>query len=218
MARKMVPFVKMIPSKERIMRDQKICQKTPPPAPPFTAGCLFTSSNHDTHSSHREFVQADVLHSRPNNREATGLRGEHVDLISPLPHITEETLNSIGGLNVPMHALRKLVKREGLLFFLSQTSHCLRIALALFGFEGRQLDQCLLFGWLIPDADEFSLDVAPLSPRDGIEDVALLVNQTPLTRCGRKQGRDSGECPCCPSTSGWCFLTLYGLPRKEEYS
>ena len=133
-------------------------------------------------------MQADVLHSRPNNREATGLRGEHVDLISPLPHITEETLNSIGGLNVPMHALRKLVKREGLLFFLSQTSHRFWIALALLGFEGRQLDQCLLFGWLIPDADEFSLDVAPLSSRDGIEDVALLMRPASAGEAWPKTG------------------------------
>ncbi len=70
-----------------MISDQKICQKTPPPAPPFTAGYLFTGSDHWTHSSHREFVQADVLHSRPDDGEAARFCGEHVDLISPLPHI-----------------------------------------------------------------------------------------------------------------------------------
>jgi hypothetical protein len=50
-------------------------------------------------------VQADILHGRPDDGHATGLRGEHVDLISALAHITEETLNRIGGLNVSMHPL-----------------------------------------------------------------------------------------------------------------
>ncbi len=143
-------------------------------------------------------MQADVLQSRPDDGEATGLGGEHVDLISPLPHIAEETLNRIGRLNMPMHAHRELVKREGLLFFLSQTSHGFWIALAIFSFEGRQLRQCLLFCWLIPDADEFGLDAATLSSRDGIEDVALLVHQTALTRRGRKQVRGSREQPLMP--------------------
>ena len=32
-------------------------------------------------------MQADVLDRRPDNRQATGLRRENVDLISALPHI-----------------------------------------------------------------------------------------------------------------------------------
>jgi hypothetical protein len=82
-------------------------------------------------------MQADVLDGRPNNGQATGFCGEHVNLIGTLPHIAEQTLNGIGGLNMPMHALRECVKREGLLFFLGQAPHCLWIALAVFGFEGR---------------------------------------------------------------------------------
>jgi len=52
-------------------------------------------------------MQADVLDGRPNDRQATGLRCEHIDLIGALAHITEQTLKRIGGLNVPMHRLRK---------------------------------------------------------------------------------------------------------------
>jgi hypothetical protein len=68
--------------------------------------------------SHGNFVQADVLDRRPNNGEATGLRGEHINLIGALAHITKETFNGIGGLNMSMHIHRELVKRQGLLFFL----------------------------------------------------------------------------------------------------
>jgi hypothetical protein len=121
-------------------------------------------------------MQADVLDRRPHNGETTGLRGEHVDLISPLSHIAEEAFDGIGGLNVSMHRLRKRKKRERILFVLSQTSHRFWIALAVFGFEGRQLDHCHLLARLIPDAHEFGLHIASLSPGNGIEDIALLMH------------------------------------------
>ena len=57
-------------------------------------------------------MQADILDGRPDNGQATRLRREDIDLISTLPHIAEETLNRIGGLNMPMHALRKGIKRK----------------------------------------------------------------------------------------------------------
>ncbi len=136
-------------------------------------------------------MQADILDRRPDNREATGLGGEHVDLISSLPHIAEKALNSIGGLNVPMHALRKRIKRQQVLFVLRQTSYCFWIALSVLGFEGRQLGQRLLFAGLLPDANEFDLHIAALASRDGVQDVALLVHQTALARSGGEQLRDS---------------------------
>ena len=68
-------------------------------------------------------MQADVLNRRPDNSETTGLGGEGVNLIDPLPHIAEEAFDGIGGLNMPMHALGEVVKREHVLFVLSQTSH-----------------------------------------------------------------------------------------------
>lgn len=63
-------------------------------------------------SCYRDFVQADILDRRPDNRETTGLRGEHIDLIGPLSHVTKEALNGIGRLNVAVHRLRKGVKRK----------------------------------------------------------------------------------------------------------
>ena len=68
-------------------------------------------------------MQADVLHSRPDNHEATGLGREHIDLISPLPHIAEQTFNGIRALKMSVHRLRKPIKRQQVLFVLSQASH-----------------------------------------------------------------------------------------------
>ena len=78
-------------------------------------------------------MQADILDRGPDNRQATGLGREHIDLISPLSHIAEETFNGVGRPNVPVHGLRELIKRERLLFLLSQASYCLWIALTVFG-------------------------------------------------------------------------------------
>src|SRR5712692_10059156 len=93
-------------------------QKTSPPEPPFLVGCLLTSNDHGSGASHRNFMQADVLDCRPDNSKATGFCGEHVNLIGALPHIAEQTLNGIGGLNVSMHGSRELVKRQQVLFIL----------------------------------------------------------------------------------------------------
>lgn len=70
-------------------------------------------------------MQTDILDGRPDNGQTPGLRREGVNLIGTLPHIAEETFESIGGLNVSVYALRERIKREGLLFFLGQASHCL---------------------------------------------------------------------------------------------
>jgi len=43
---------------------------------------------------------------------------QHIDLIGALPHIAKKTLKGIRGLNVPMHALRKGIKRQQVLFIL----------------------------------------------------------------------------------------------------
>jgi hypothetical protein len=48
-------------------------------------------------------VQANALNGGPDNRQANVLGREDVNLIGALAHIAEETLDSIGGLNVPMH-------------------------------------------------------------------------------------------------------------------
>jgi hypothetical protein len=138
-------------------------------------------------------MQTDILDRRPDNRLTTGLCREHVDLISPLPHIAKKTFNGVGRLNVPVHHLGKLVKGQRLVFLLRQASHRFWIAFAIFGFEGLQLDHGPLFAGLLPNPHEFGLNERALSFGDSIEDVALLMHQTALTRGGRKQLRDGGQ-------------------------
>jgi len=81
----------------------------------------------------RDFVQADILHRCPDYCQATGLRHEDVDLISPPPHEAPETLNGIGRLSVSVHGLRKGIKCEKMLFILCQASYRFRIALHVLG-------------------------------------------------------------------------------------
>ncbi len=131
-------------------------------------------------------MQTDILDRGPDNRETTGLRREHVNLVGALPHIAEQAFDGIGGLNVAVHGRRKLVKCQQVLFILSQASHRFWIAFAVFGLKGCQLGYCLLSCRLIPDANEFCLNVAALSSWDGIQDITLLMHQAALTRGGGK--------------------------------
>ncbi len=180
-------------------------------------------------------MQTDILDRGPDNREATGFRGEDIDLIGALPHIAEETLNGISGLNVSMHRGRKRIKRQEVLFILSQAADRFWIALRVLGFEGSELGQGLLLCGLLPDANEFGLDIAALSPRDRIEHVALLMHETALARGGRKQFRDSPQqavmpighdqidlrCPSCSQVVQEAEPSLFALlgtgPQSQHF-
>jgi hypothetical protein len=88
-----------------------------------------------------------------------------------LPDIAKETLDGIGALNMPMHALRKGIKGQQMLFVLCQAANRFGIAFAIFGFEGRQLHESLLFRRLLPNCHQFRLNLSTLSPGNSIEDV-----------------------------------------------
>jgi hypothetical protein len=120
-------------------------------------------------------MQADVLDRCPDDRQATGLRREHINLIGALTHIAEQTRGRIGRLNVSVHGGRKGIKGQEVIFILSQAADCLGIALRVFGFEGCYFGQCLQLARLAPDAHEFGLHIASLSPGNGIEDIALFM-------------------------------------------
>jgi hypothetical protein len=121
--------------------------------------CATCSSPYHPLELHRDFVQADVLDRRPNNGETTRFCREHVDLIGVLPYIAEQAFNGVGRLNVAMHGDRKLVKRQEMLFILSQAAHRLGIALGVFGFESGQLNHSFLCARLLPDTRELGLHI-----------------------------------------------------------
>ena len=55
----------------------------------------------------------DILDGSPDNRQATALGGEDIDLIGALAHIAEQAFNGIRGLNVPLQTLRKGINEVG---------------------------------------------------------------------------------------------------------
>src|SRR5712692_1226794 len=150
-------------------------RKKPPLNHPSRLGAGSPLALSSQASFQRDFAQTNILDRGPDDREATGLGREDINLIGTLAHEALETLDSIGRLHVSVHGSRKFVKRQEVLFILSEAPHRFWIALAIPGFKSRQLDHCLLFTRLFPDANEFGLDVVAFSARDGREDVALLM-------------------------------------------
>ena len=63
--------------------------------------------------------QADVLHDRPDNGQATGFRRKGVNLIGALPHIAKETFNGIARLNMSVHGGKERLKGQDRIFILS---------------------------------------------------------------------------------------------------
>jgi hypothetical protein len=80
-----------------------------------------------------------------------------------LPYVAKETFNGIGRTDIPMHDLRKSLKRQEMLFIFHQAAHRFGILLLVFAFECRQLGQGLLFRWRLPDPSQFRSDRVLLS-------------------------------------------------------
>ena len=158
-----------------ILHAAYLSTKTPRPKPPIAAGCFMKSTYQLPGALQGDFMQTDVLHGCPDNRETTRLRRKHIDLICPLSHVTKEALNRIGGLNVAVHRLRKGIKRQKVLFILGQASHSFWIAYSIRGCESGQVDQHILLCRLLPDANQFGLDITTLSSGDGGQHIALLM-------------------------------------------
>jgi hypothetical protein len=103
-------------------------------------------------SFYRDLVKSNALDGGPDDSETTHFGSEHVNLVSALTHVAKQAFDGVGGADMPVHRLWKVVKSERLVFFLAQTAHRLRIACAILGFEGGQLDEGSLLGGLGPDA------------------------------------------------------------------
>jgi len=76
-----------------------------------------------------------------------------------------------------------------------------------------QLGHGFRFTGLLPDADEFGLDLATLSCRDGMQHVAAFLDQTRLSRGIRKQFRGSREQPIMPIR--YDQINLSRAPRSQ---
>src|SRR5258708_25961093 len=112
-----------------------------------------------------------------------------------------------------MHDLRKRIKCQRMLLVLSQTAYRFWIALSIPGFEGSQVGQRLRLCRLLPDPNQFGLDLAALSSGDSSEHIALFMHETTLARRGRKQLRGSSEQPVMPI--GHDQIDLRGSPCAQ---
>ena len=136
----------------------------------------------------RDLGQANILHDGPDDRQTARLGGESVDLIGALPHITKQALNGIRAADVAMHDGREGIKGQQMLLVFAQAAHRFGIALAIFGLEGRQIEQRIFFLLLLPDACQFSSDFLLLALGNGVHDIALFVHQAALPRRRWKEG------------------------------
>ncbi len=94
----------------------------------------------------------DILHHGPDNGQATGFRGEDVNLIGAPSHIAKQAFNGIRAANVAMHDLRESIKSQQMLLIFRETADRFWIAQVIFAFKGCSLSKRLLFGSRLPDA------------------------------------------------------------------
>jgi len=167
-------------------------RQTPPPSSPAgKAGWLLIHKPINTQPlADRDLWQADILHHGPDNGQATAFCCEGVNLIRTLPNIAKETFNGVGSTDVAMHDRWKGIKGQKMLFIFDQAAYGLRIALLLFGFEGRQIEKSVFFLLLLEDPSQFGRDLFLLTMGNGVHHIALFVNETALAQRHRKQRGD----------------------------
>jgi len=127
------------------------------------------------------------LHHCPDNGQATRFCRESVNLIRALSDMAKETFNGIGAVNGAMHDRRESIKGQQMLFIFGETAYRFWIALLVLGFEGRHIEQRILFLPLLEDPGSFWADLFALAMSNSIEDMALFMHHTALSGSGWKQ-------------------------------
>jgi hypothetical protein len=100
----------------------------------------------------RYVVKTDILHHSPDNGETAHLRREGINLIATLSHMAEKAFDGIGRLNMTRHGRGKGIKREEMLFILSQAPYCFGVALSLLRFKRIQIDERVFLLLLVPNS------------------------------------------------------------------
>src|SRR5713101_5297536 len=118
---------------------QDSAQTTPLSDPAFLAGCLYVDDDQYAALANWNPWQADSLHHSPNDSQTARFCRKGVYLIGAPSNIAKEAFNGVGCTNVAMHDRREGIKGQEMLFIFHQAAHRFRIALAVLGFEGRQI-------------------------------------------------------------------------------
>src|SRR6185437_2754992 len=135
----------------------------------------------------RHFMKTNILHHCPNDTQTTRFCRKSINLVSTLANIAKETLNRVRGLNMSIHAGREGIKGQEMFLIFQKTANRFWIALRIFRLERGHIAQGVLLLLLFPDPCQLGLYLLTLAAWNGIEDVALFVNQTALTWRRRKQ-------------------------------
>ena len=79
-----------------------------------------------------------------------------------------------------MHDWREGIKRQKMLFIFTEAADGFGITLLVFGLEGRQIEQRILFLLLLEDPGSFSTDLFALTVGNGMKHIALFMHHTAL--------------------------------------
>src|SRR5436305_65193 len=105
------------------------------------------------------------LHCGPNDGQTTSFGRERINLISTLSHVAKKALNRIGATNVTMHDRGKRIKGQQMLFIFTEAADGLWVALLIFGFEGCEIEQRVVFLLLLEDPVQFCCHLLALTMR-----------------------------------------------------
>src|SRR5450432_1406048 len=95
--------------------------------------------------------QTNILHNSPYNRDAGCFGCEGVNLIRSLSYIAKKTFNRIGGANVTVHHLWKVVIGQKMFLVFTKAANGFRIAFLVLGLERSQIEKCIFFLLLFED-------------------------------------------------------------------
>jgi hypothetical protein len=104
----------------------------------------------------------DILHDGPDNGQTTGFRRKGVNLIGALSNIAEKAFDGIGRLDMTVPSRWKGIKRQEMLFILSQAPYGFAIALSIFGLKRIEVGQRIFLLLLFPKSCELGLDAPPV--------------------------------------------------------
>ena len=105
---------------ERLLLHRAVCKHHLPPIHPFRLVVSLPIARKVQLLRDGNPRQTDILHHGPDNGQATGFRGEGVNLIRAPSNMTKQAFNRIGATNVAMHDLWKGIKRQKMLFIFAQ--------------------------------------------------------------------------------------------------
>src|SRR5450631_4711902 len=95
--------------------------------------------------------QTNILHDSPHNRDTGCFCCERVNLIRSLPYIAKKTFDGIGGANITMHYLWKIVIGQKMLLVFAEAADGFRIAFLVLCLERGQIEKCIFFLLLFED-------------------------------------------------------------------